>query len=57
MASIMGALKSGAPMASMDLAKQKEMTVSNVKQRRPKDKSDDLPAALFVLIMSQKRFT
>ena len=41
MASIIGALKSGSPRASTDLAEQKDVIVSIVKQRKPTKISDD----------------
>jgi hypothetical protein len=39
------------------LAKQKEVIVSIVKQRRPKNKSEDLPVVLFVSRTLQNRST
>lgn len=45
MASMIGALKSGALMASTDRAKQKEVMVSIVKHRNAKKRSDDRPAS------------
>mgnify|MGYP001587350372 CR=1 FL=1 len=56
-ASMIGALNSGSARASTDLAKQKYVMVSMVKQRSPKNRSEDFPAALLIARILHNRST
>src|SRR5437016_772547 len=56
-ASTIGALKSGAPSASSDLAKQKEAMVSIEKHRAPYKMPDELPAEWLASRIEQRQST
>jgi hypothetical protein len=51
---MIGAAKSGSSIESTDFAKAKLVLVSIPKQRKPNNKSDDLPSASFFARISAK---